>query len=296
MLVYAEFCYRARGLDTDFDPEFQTPRLGGDMWATTRRLPLLLAIDSADHAVSPTKWQAASFPEPYLRRISVVHDGIDTRRLRPSHSASVAIPGTSLRYRNGEEVLTFVNRNLEPFRGYHIFMRALPEVLAARPDAQVVIVGTDDVSYGTAPPPGRTWQRIFLDEVRDRLDMTRVHFVGRIPYPTFVDLMRVTRVHAYLTYPFVLSWSMLEAMSAGALVIGSKTPPVLEVIRDGQNGRLVDFFDVAAWSQAIIEGLAQPQKFMPMRHAARATIIQDYDLLTKCLPAMVTLAEKVARG
>jgi glycosyltransferase involved in cell wall biosynthesis len=293
MLVYAEFCYRARGLDTDFDPELQKPRLGSDMWVSTRRLPLLQAIDIADHAVSPTHWQASTFPQPYRERISVIHDGIDTRRLRPVNNASVEFPGTKLRFRKGDELLTFVNRNLEPFRGYHTFMRALPAVLAARPNAQVVIVGRDDVSYGTAPPPGTTWQKVFFDEVADRIDKSRVHFVGRIPYPTFVDLMKVSRVHAYLTYPFVLSWSMLEAMSAGALVIGSATPPVAEVIRDGENGRLVDFFDIAAWSAAIIEGLAEPQRFMPLRHAARETILRDYDLATECLPAMVALVERV---
>ena len=294
MLVYAEFCYRARGLDTDFDPEFQNPKLGADMWATTRRLPLLMAIDAADHAVSPTRWQASTFPEAYRRRISIIHDGIDTRRLRPSNSASVSLPGSDVHFRKGDEVLTFVNRNLEPFRGYHTFMRALPRVMEQRPNAHVVIVGTDDVSYGTMPPAGKTWHTIFLDEVRDRLDMKRVHFVGRVSYAAFVDLMKVTRVHAYLTYPFVLSWSMLEAMAAGALVIGSRTPPVEEVIRDGENGLLIDFFDIEAWSAAIIEGLAHPQKFMSLRHAARETIVRNYDLETKCLPAMVALAERVA--
>jgi len=255
-----------------------------------------MAIDAADAAVSPTHWQAGTFPQPYRDRISVIHDGIDTRRLRPSNHATVDIPGTALRFRRGDEVLTFVNRNLEPFRGYHIFMRALPKVLAARPDAQVVIVGRDDVSYGTAPPRGTTWQKIFLDEVGDRIDKARVHFVGRIPYATFVDLMKVSRVHAYLSYPFVLSWSMLEAMAAGALVIGSATPPVQEVIRDGDNGRLVDFFDVEGWADAIVEGLAEPQRFMALRQAARETIARDYDLHTKCLPAMLALVEKVVRG
>jgi glycosyltransferase involved in cell wall biosynthesis len=296
MLVYAEFCYRPRGLDTDFDPEFQKPKLGGDMWVSTRRLPLLMAIDAADAAVSPTHWQANTFPQPYRDRISVIHDGIDSRRLRPSNHATVDIPGTALRFRRGDEILTFVNRNLEPFRGYHTFMRALPKILERRPNAQVVIVGRNDVSYGTAPPNGRTWQQIFLDEIGERIDKTRVHFVGRIPYATFVDLMKVSRVHAYLTYPFVLSWSMLEAMAAGALVIGSATPPVKEVIRDGDNGRLVDFFDVEGWADAIIEGLAEPQRFIPLRQAARETILRDYDLHSKCLPAMLRLVEKVGLG
>lgn len=296
LLVYAEFCYRARGLDTDFDPEFQKPGVPNDMWVSTRRMPLLAAIDMADHAVSPTHWQQSTFPAAYRDRISVIHDGIDTRLLAPSDAATVTIPGTTIEVRAGDELLTFINRNLEPFRGYHTFMRALPKVMAARPNARVIIVGGNDVSYGAAAPPGTTWHKVFLDEVATRIDLSRMHFVGRVPYPTFVELMKVTRVHAYLTYPFVLSWSMLEAMAAGALVIGSATPPVREVIRDGENGRLVDFFDYDAWSTAIIEGLAEPQRFMALRQAARDTIIRDYDLETKCLPAMVALAERVGQG
>ena len=123
-----------------------------------------------------------------------------------------------------------------------------------------------------------------------------MHFVGKVPYPTFLDLMRVSRVHAYLTYPFVLSWSMLEAMSAGAFVVGSRTPPVEEVIEDGVNGRLVDFFDVEGWSGALTEALAEPQRFMPLREAARRSIIERYDLETKCLPAMLALVEGTQGG
>ncbi len=222
----------------------------------------------------------------------MIHDGIDTDRVRPGDNATVQLPGTTLRFRKGDEIITFVNRNLEPYRGYHIFMRALPAVLAARPNAQVVIVGADDVSYGAKPPPGKTWKGIFLDEVKDRLDMSRVHFVGQVPYATFVDLMRVARVHAYLTYPFVLSWSMLEAMSAGALVIGSRTPPVEEVIEDGVNGQLVDFFDVKVWSATLIEALAEPGRFEGMRTAARQTVIDRYDLRSVCLPRMIDFVEQ----
>jgi glycosyltransferase involved in cell wall biosynthesis len=170
-------------------------------------------------------------------------------------------------------------------------MRALPAVLEARTDAQVVIVGEDGVSYGRKPPGEKSWKQIFLDEVGDRLDRSRVHFVGRISYATFVDLLRVSRVHAYLTYPFVLSWSMLEALSAGCLVLGSRTPPVEEIIEDGVNGRLVDFFDVRAWSDALVEALAQPERFDHLRAAARQTIIERYDLRRHCLPKLLAFVE-----
>lgn len=290
-LLYAELFYRPRGLDTGFDPEIQRDDMWQRIWITSRQAHLLLAMNGADHAVAPTQWQSSSFPEHMRANISVVHDGIDTERLAPDATATVELPGSTLRLKAGDEVLTFVNRNLEPYRGYHIFMRALPEVLRARPHAQVVIVGGDAVSYGTKPKGGGSWKQLILDEVKDKLDLSRVHFLGNVPYPLYAKLMQVTRAHAYLTYPFVLSWSMLEAMSAGALVIGSRTPPVEELILDGVNGRLVDFFDVAGWSGAIIEALAEPARFMPLRKMARQTIIDSYDLQSRCLPRMLDLVE-----
>jgi glycosyltransferase involved in cell wall biosynthesis len=193
-------------------------------------------------------------------------------------------------------VLTFVNRNLEPYRGYHIFMRALPAVLAARPGCQVVIVGGDEVSYGNAPKGQKGWKETILSEVRDKLDLSRVHFIGKVPYPTFTALMQVSRAHAYLTYPFVLSWSMLEAMAAGAMIVGSRTAPVQEVLQDGVNGRLVDFFDVPGWEAALIHALANPQSYMTHRKAARETILARYDLKGHCLPRMVQFVERHGPG
>ena len=292
ILLYSEFFYRSSGLDTTFDPEQQSSTLDQRVATTARQAALLQAMHGADKWLAPTRWQASTFPDVFRDRIAVIHDGVDTDRVRPGDNASVQLPNSTQRFRRGDEVLTFVNRNLEPYRGYHIFMRALPQVLAARPNAHVVLVGADDVSYGRRAPEGKTWKSIFLDEVRDRLDMSRVHFVGQVPYPTFVDLMRVSRVHAYLTYPFVLSWSMLEAMSAGALVVGSRTPPVEEVIEDGVNGRLVDFFDVEAWSATLIEALAEPARFEAMRVAARQTILDRYDLRSVCLPRMIDFVEQ----
>ncbi|HMO09070.1 MAG TPA: glycosyltransferase [Paracoccaceae bacterium] len=292
-LVYAEFYYRGRGMDVGFDPEFETPGrdpLDPVMTAQARAAHLGQAILHADAAVSPTRWQADSHPPGLRQMIEVIHDGVDTEALTPDPAAVVDLPG-GLRLRAGDEVLTFVNRNLEPYRGYHIFMRALPVVLAARPQAQVVIVGGDEVSYGRAAPAGKTWKQVFLDEVGARLDLSRVHFAGRVPYPTFRALMQATRVHAYLTYPFVLSWSMLEAMASGAPVVASATPPVAEVIEDGVNGRLVDFFDVAGWSAALTAALADPAAMAPLAAAGRATIRERYDLRSVCLPRMIRFVE-----
>jgi glycosyltransferase involved in cell wall biosynthesis len=293
LMIYAEFFYQAHGADVGFDPEFSPPTLDQAMITTARAGHLGLAMLQADAALSPTRWQASTFPAHLKPIIEVIFDGVDTKVLRPDPAAAVTLPdGTVLRA--GDEVLTFINRNLEPYRGYHIFMRALPAVMAARPGARVVIVGGDDVSYGAKPKQGGTWKDLFLDEVRDRVDLSRIHFTGRIPYPTFVGLMQVSRVHAYLTYPFVLSWSLLESMAAGAFIVGSRTAPVAELIEDGVTGRLVDFFDVPGWSAALIEGLAEPARFDPMRRAARARIVEGgYDLRSHCLPRLVEYVERV---
>lgn len=292
-LTYAEFYYRAKGADTGFDPEFQNVD-GPNLSVVARRAHLLQALVEADAALAPTAWQASTYPEELRDKISVIHDGIDTDRVRPDPDARLTLPNGRI-LAPGDEVLSFVNRNLEPYRGYHIFMRALPEVMKARPEAQIVIVGGDAQSYGPAPAKGMTWKQIFLDEVKDRVDLSRIHFLGNVPYPEFLSLLQVTRVHAYLTYPFVLSWSMLEAMSAGALVVGSRTKPVEELIRDGENGRLVDFFDVNGWSEALTAALADPEAAAPLRAAARATISDSYDLKRHSLPRLVEFVENAGR-
>ena len=289
LLVYAEFYYRGRGADVGFDPEFSPRSFDQVLIAQGRTAHLGQSLLHADAGLSPTEWQASTYPPALRRNITVIFDGVETERLKPDPQASVTLPDGRV-IRAGDEVLTFVNRNLEPYRGYHTFMRALPEVMAARPEAQVVIVGGEEVSYGQPPKEGK-WKEIFLSEVRDRLDLSRVHFMGKVPYPTFVSLMQVSRAHAYLTYPFVLSWSMMESMGAGALVVGSDTAPVREVIRHGENGLLVDFFDVAAWSQTLIEAMAHPDRFLPLRKAARQTVLDRYDLRGVCLPRMVDWVE-----
>lgn len=290
LLVYAEFYYRGRGADVGFDREFITPSFDQVMIAQGRTAHLGQALLHADRGLAPTFWQASTYPTALRAMIDVIFDGVDTAVVTPDPAAMLTLP-TGQVLKAGDEVLTFVNRNLEPYRGYHVFMRALPEVLAARPGCQVVIVGGDEVSYGSPPKGGKGWKDVFLDEVRDRLDLSRVHFLGKVPYPQFLSLIQVSRVHAYLTYPFVLSWSMIEAMSAGCLVVGAKVPPVQEVLRDGFNGRLVEFFDVEGWSRALVEGLAEPERFAALRANARKTVCDRYDLKTVCLPKLIALID-----
>jgi glycosyltransferase involved in cell wall biosynthesis len=295
LLLFAEFYYRGVGADTGFDPEYQVAGFDQVMIAQSRAAYMAQAMVHADGGVSPTEWQASTHPPLLRQQLEVIFDGVDCDRLTPNPNARFTLPDGRVLAR-GDEVLTFVNRNLEPYRGYHIFMRALPDVLAARPDAQVVIVGGDDVSYGAKPKGGGTWKELILAEVKDRLDMSRVHFVGKLPYDRLVDLIHVSRVHAYLTYPFVLSWSMVETLAAGTLVVGSNTAPVAEVIHDGVNGRLVDFFDVPGWSAALTDALARPEAYVALRDAARRMARDRYDLRSVCLPKQIALLTRLQRA
>lgn len=293
-LGYAEFLYGTRGRDTGFDPEFSRPSIDSDIRTIARTGHLVLAASRADALLSPTKWQASTFPPELQHKISTIHDGVDTDRIAPDPNASYQIPGGPL-VTVGDEVLTFVNRNLEPYRGYHIFMRALPAIMRARPNCSVVLVGGDGRGYGPQHASGKSWKDIFLDAVKDQLDMSRVHFTGRIPYLDLLNLLRVSRAHVYMSYPFVLSWSMLEAMSLGCVVVGSDTAPVAEAITDGETGHLVDFFDVQAWETKLIEVLATPQAQTAIRQAARQHIIDTYDLRRVCLPQLLNFVETAGR-
>jgi glycosyltransferase involved in cell wall biosynthesis len=153
-----------------------------------------------------------------------------------------------------------------------------------------VVVGGDEVSYGRKPPKG-TWREKMLAEVGDSLDRSRVHFVGKLPYAQFLTLLQISSVHIYLTVPFVLSWSLLEAMSSGCLIVASNTPPVREVMDDGVNGLLVDFSSPAALAERVDEALTNREGLRKVRERARQTVIERYDLATVCLPQQLALIE-----
>jgi glycosyltransferase involved in cell wall biosynthesis len=295
MLGFMEFFYRSEGLDTNFDPEFAADSIGARLRTRAKTFNLMAALELADWSYSPTQWQRSSLPPVHQARTSVIFDGIDTEFITPQAKAVFTLPdGRTVK--QGDEVLTFVNRNMEPYRGFHVFMRALPAIQKARPDAITLIVGGDDVSYGAKPPGGGGWKDVMLKEVGDKLDMSRIAFLGRIPYADYRTLLQVSRAHAYLTYPFVLSWSMLEAMAAECLVIGSGTPPVKEALRHEENGLLVDFFDIGGWAETISKALAKPKDNAALRKAARADVLANYDLKAICLPRQLKLIEAVAAG
>jgi glycosyltransferase involved in cell wall biosynthesis len=278
LLLCCEFFHRARGAHFGFDPEFgEHPDE-----ATVAMLngPLLAALEASDCGVSATEWQKRQFPPFYQSRISVIHDGIDTNAVRPG--ASDLEP----------ELITYVARNLEPLRGFHIFMRAVPEIQRRRPKARIAIVGGDGVSYSLPPRGAQSYRQLMLRELDGRIDFSRIDFLGRIPYAQYLDLLRRSAVHVYLTYPFVLSWSLLEAMSAGCLLVASRTPPVEEVVVDGENGLLMDFFSPGQLAERVDEALRRQRELQPLRDAARKTAVGRYDLRRVCLPQHLQLIEK----
>ncbi len=287
LALYCELFFHAQGLDEDFDPEFIDDNINNLCRIRLKNAHYLLQMHAADAAISPMHWQAQTFPIFFREKITVIHEGIDTNTLVPNADVTLSFTtpqGQAISLTRQDEVITFVCRNLEPYRGYHIFMRSLPELLRRRPNARVLIVGGDGVSYGKPAANGQSWKDIFLNEVREHIDLQRVFFLGQIPYPVFIGLLQLSTVHVYLTYPSVLSWSVLEAMSAGCAIVASDTPPLQEVISDNNNGRLVGFFDKTALVDTVCELLDNPQERARLGANARAFAQANYDLATVCLP------------
>ena len=293
LLGYFEFYYRPYDSDLDFDPEF--PASPSDrMRIRTRNAVNLLGLQSADWGQTPTEFQRSLYPEKYRREISVIHEGIDTETVCPDPSTRLWLAGGLSLSRN-DLLITYSARNLEPYRGFHIVMRTLPELLTRHPTARVLIVGGNDVSYGRRPPEAKSWREHMLTELDGKLDLSRVHFLGRLNYPQYLAMLRISSAHIYLTYPFVLSWSLLEAMAAGCAIVASRTAPVEEVIRDGENGYLVDFFDREALADRVSDMLVNREKQEPLRAAARQTVVERFDLASKSLPAYVALLRRLIR-
>jgi glycosyltransferase involved in cell wall biosynthesis len=253
LVHYCEWYYNAEGADIGFDPEFP---IGFDDRARVRTWNALHALNLAhcDLGITPTRWQWQQHPAALRSKIVVRHEGIPTDGLAPDPTASLTLP-SGHRLQAGKPIVSYVARNLEPYRGFHVFMRALQQVQRRHPTAQAVIVGGDDTSYGRRPTGARCWREKMLAEVS--LDLQRVHFVPRLSHADFRRLLQVTAVHAYLTYPFVLSWSLLEALACGTRLVVSDTAPVREFIgdADSEQWRVVPFFNVEGWVESIVDAL-----------------------------------------
>lgn len=295
ILSYCEFYYNADGSDVGFENHGNVS-LDKRFSTRTRNFNQALSFISGDWGISPTEWQKQQYPEIVRQRISVIHDGIDTDLIAPDSEAHCTLRSGLTHLKAGDEVITFVNRNFEPYRGFHIFAYALPLIQKLRPNAQIVLVGSDGVSYGSPPPGGTTYRKMFMDQVKDKVDFSRIHFIGHLPHEHFIKILQISAVHVYLTYPFVLSWSLMEAMAAGCLVVASKTKPVEEVIRHEENGLLVDFFSPEGLATAIDDALSRPSEMQLLRENARETIVKNYDLNNICLPRQIELINSLADG
>jgi len=290
LICFWEFFYSNEGSDRNFDPEFPSTE---DGMLRTRMLnsTQLLAFESSDWGITPTMWQKSQFPSFMQETMSQVFDGIDTDIVRPNPDAVVQISDGPKLARD-DEVLTYIARNLEPYRGFHTFMRSLPSILERRPNCQVLIVGEDGVSYGKRLPEGETYKQMYQDEVGFESD--RIHFLGRLSYSNYLSVLQVSSVHLYLTYPFVLSWSCVEAMGVGCAVIGSATPPVQELLIDDENGLLVeDMLDPQGVADKVVETLERRNDLDEIRQAARQAIVENYDFKTVCLPQQIELIRRL---
>lgn len=275
LLCYFEWFYQAYGSDADFDP---SDPLTADDVARIRlkNAPILVDLYSCDRGLSPTSWQRSQFPTEYHSKINVLHDGIDTEYFRPQPGAKLVLPRIGLDLSEVEEVVTYVARGMEPYRGFPQLIEAIAYLQQRRPRCHFVIVGENRVAYGKTLPDGKTYKDYMLEKVP--LDMSRVHFTGLLPYSEYRQVLQASSVHIYLTRPFVLSWSMLEALSTGCLIVASNTPPVTELIQDGVNGLLVDFFSPQQVGERVLEALVNPAEMAAIRAKARETIQQRYEL------------------
>lgn len=292
LILFGEFYYRQFGGDVNFDREFETPTLEGAMRTNGKNATQSLAYTMADRIVSPTAFQASTFPSIFRQRITILHEGIDLSRARANPQAKVELPNGQVIDRS-TPVITFINRNFERLRGFHIFMRALPAFLDAVPEAQVIAIGSDGSGYGARRDDGQTWRQAMFAELGARLERQRVHFVGHVDHQRMIDILSIGAAHVYYTYPFTLSWSLVEAMACECLVLGSNTAPVRDAIRHGENGVLIDFFEVAALSRAMIDAVRNPQDYAAMRRKARETALVEFDRETRGVPGWLAMIDEV---
>lgn len=278
-----EYFFLASGGCVGFDPEFPA-RDTARFSMKARNAVHFASLHSVDLGYCPTIWQKNTFPESFHDKLYVCHEGIRTDLLRPDPDARIRLGRIGRDVSRKDEVVTFVARNLEPVRGFHVFMRALPAILDARPEARVIVVGGKDVSYGRKPDETGGYRGRMERELGDRVDWSRVHFVGRVSYSDFRRIIQIARCHVYMSQPFVLSWSVLEAMSMEATVVASDTAPVREVIEHGRTGLLVDYFDTERLAAQVVEVLSHPASYVELGQAARRHVVAKHDFLSRTLP------------
>ncbi len=293
-LGYYEFFYRTDGFDVGFDPEFPEPP-GGAAKVRAKNAVNLLALQTPGHGQTPTRFQLSTYPDWARPRIAVLPEGVDLDACRPDPAARAApLDVAGVRIAPGDTLVTYVARDLEPYRGVHTMMRALPRLHRLRRNLFVVMVGGDGVSYG-ARLAERAWRDHFLGEVGPLIDPARVVFPGRVPYDLFLRLLRRSDAHVYLTYPFVLSWSLREALACGCAIVASDTAPVREFIADRDTGLLTPFTDPAALAARVQELLDDPALAARLRAGARRFAERELGL-DRYLTAYHALIARVIEG
>ncbi|MGB5962382.1 MAG: glycosyltransferase [Coleofasciculaceae cyanobacterium] len=275
LLCYFEWFYQAHGSDADFDLD-DPIKADDEARIRLKNAPILIDLYSCDRALAPTYWQREQFPPEYHSKINVLHDGIDTEFFQPQPQAKLILPRLNLDLQDVPEIVTYVARGMEPYRGFPQFMESVALLQQRRPKCHVVVVGENRVAYGKNLPNNQTYKDLMLSKLD--FDLKRLHFTGLLPYSEYLQVLQSSTVHVYLTRPFVLSWSMLEALSTGCLVVASRTPPVTEVIQDGVNGLLVDFFSPQEISDRVEEVFRHSTGMAAIRDKARETILKSYNL------------------
>jgi len=262
-----------------------------EMRIRMKNTPILHDLAAMDHGQCPTAFQHSKLPNIFKEHVSILHDGVDTKFFKPNAKARVKV-GKHI-FSNDDEVITYVARGMEEYRGFPQFMETVYKLQQQKPNLQVVILGNDRIAYGSSRGDGKSFKEAMLEKYD--FDMNRLHFMGLQPLEMFRGLMQISKAHIYLTVPFVLSWSMLEAMSAGALIVGSDTEPVRELVTDGDNGVLVPFFDTDAITDKVCHILENQAEYETLRKNARQTILDRYS--TKDLvPNYWNLIKSVANG
>lgn len=258
LLGYFEFYYDADGQDVLYDPEFPVDPAARPRIRTMNAVNhLAFALGQAGQ--TPTMWQLTRYPEWMRPGIGLLPEGARLDLCKPDpalRARPFAVGG--FKVAPGERLVTYVARNLEPYRGAHTMIRALPALMAARPDLKVVMVGGDEVSYGARCPKG-TWREHFLKEIAGRYDPARLLMPGQVPYGTYLRLMQRSDAHVYLTYPFVASWSLREALACGCAIVASDVESVAEFITHGRNGLLTSGLDPALLAERVL-GVLEDRK------------------------------------
>ncbi len=295
LLGYFEFYYQTEGQDVGFDQEFpvahdQLPRI------RAMNCINLLALALRQHGQTPTRWQQARYPAWAQAQIGVLPEGarLDVCRPNPKARQERFALGQFV-VEPDEKLVTYVARNLEPYRGFHVMMRALPDLLKARADAKVVIVGGDDVSYGARLANG-TWRAHFQQELAGKYDASRVLLPGQLPYRDYLRLLQRSDTHVYLTYPFVASWSLREALACGCAVVAADVDPVKEFVTHDRTGLLTPALDPAALARTVLELLENDKLNQRLRRAARRYAERHLDMEEHIAAFTARVAELTGGG